>query len=435
MGLSFSQQGATPGQTFSILNPRHKPVNNNPGNTNATGSLSGAGQGVNLTGLLPSGGSNNVQQSSGSPIPGVDFSGAANFAPKPTPGLYGASNPQVKNGLTGSTGIIDRTTTQPTPVQAPTTQGTMKPSVNGASSTNTGTTGGTGTASTGGAGMGMMGGGQAQAQTPQGPQPGTPGYYAQNLSNLGQKEADLQKAFIPVKGTARNMPGTYGNYGQNLYNFNSDLLNAQMAPLQSQVDIQKNLLDKSQSQPYSPTNVPFNQITGQYGQPAATAYGAGGLAGVGAILQQQQQGADTQTMIGAYNQAKPLIESAKQQIAAAGFNSSPLALANQLQQYINKDVIPSGEYANIFNTLSEIATTISPVLGAQGNQTNLKTMLAQEFLPLLMQGKDLNSVFDTIETNSLAKITANKGTSTGTPLNVPPGNTGDFNGATNGGLF
>jgi len=176
----------------------------------------------------------------------------------------------------------------------------------------------------------------------------------------------------------------------------------------------------------SPTNVPFNPLTGEYGQPASSAYGAGGLATVGGIFEQQEQGAQTQNMIGAYNQAKPLIETAKQQIADVGFNISPLGLVNKLQQYVNKDVIPSGEYANIFNTLSEIATTISPVLGAQGAQTDLKTMIAQEFIPKLLQGQDIGMVLDNIEQNALAKIQANKATAQGTPLQVPSsgGNTG-----------
>lgn len=172
----------------------------------------------------------------------------------------------------------------------------------------------------------------------------------------------------------------------------------------------------------SPTNIPYNPGTGQYGAPASSAYGGGGLGTIGGILQQQQQGADTQTMIGAYNQAKPLIETAKQQIANANFNVSPLGLVNQLQQYVNKNVIPSGEYANIFNTLSEIATTISPVLGAQGAQTDLKTMIAQEFIPKLLQGQDIGMVLDNIERNALAKIQANKSTAQGTPLAVPASN-------------
>ena len=182
-------------------------------------------------------------------------------------------------------------------------------------------------------------------------------------------------------------------------------------------------------QQVSPTNVPFNPSSGTYGAPASTAYGAGGLANVGAALNQQDQGAQTQNMIGAYNQAKPLIETAKQQIANSTFNTSPLALANQLQQWVNKDVVPSGEYANIFNTLSEIATTISPVLGAQGAQTNLKTMIAQEFIPRLMQGSTISSVLDNIETNALAKIQANKSTAQGTPLQVPTKTSGSTTGS------
>lgn len=49
----------------------------------------------------------------------------------------------------------------------------------------------------------------------------------------------------------------------------------------------------SSPQQVSPTNVPFDPVTGTYGTPAATAYdSAGGLAGVGAALAQQQIGGD-----------------------------------------------------------------------------------------------------------------------------------------------
>ncbi|HSV94494.1 MAG TPA: hypothetical protein VLH94_00750 [Spirochaetia bacterium] len=177
-------------------------------------------------------------------------------------------------------------------------------------------------------------------------------------------------------------------------------------------------------QPTTIGQVPYSPITGQAGGMLG---GQGGLSTLGALQQQQQQGADVQNMTGAYNQAAPLIQTAKQQIASAGFNISPVALVNQLQQYVNKGIVPSAEYANIFNTLSEIATTISPVLGAQGAQTDLKTMIAQEFIPKLLQGQDIGTVLDNIEKNALAKIQALKATSQGAPLTVPSGSsTGGF---------
>lgn len=234
--------------------------------------------------------------------------------------------------------------------------------------------------------------------------------YAAKQAALTNQGAGLSSQLA----AANTQQGLQGTAGQNAY-----------AGAQNQaargLGAQQGVLNASLPTQVSPTNVPFSQLTGQYGTPASQAYGQGGLAGVGAILQQQQQGADTQTMIGAFNQAKPLIESAKQQIQSSGFNISPVALVNKLQQYVNSNVIPSGEFANIFNTLSEIATTISPVLGAQGAQTDLKTMIAQNFIPQLLQGKDIGSVLDTIENNALLKINANKSSATGTPLNVPQG--------------
>lgn len=177
-------------------------------------------------------------------------------------------------------------------------------------------------------------------------------------------------------------------------------------------------------QNYSPTSIPYNPVTGQFGGLAGNA--AGGLGNIGAFQQQQQQGADTQTMLSAYNQTSGLIKNFKNQIQSdPTFNQSPLILGNQLSQWLKTGVISDPKYTNIINTLSEIANTIAPVLGSPGNPTDLKTTIANQLVPRLMQGQSLATVLDNLETNALTKINASKSTATGTPLNVPQQKSGN----------
>jgi len=274
----------------------------------------------------------------------------------------------------------------------------------------------------------------------------------QQLADLDKAEAEQMAAIGQAQGTIQYKEGQ-GRILQQLYLSKRTALTNQMNALTGQLgawntqqstqqgaaqsaytgaqtqaqrglSAQGTVLNAGLYQPTSIGQLPYSAITGQAGGMLG---GQGGLSTLGALQQQQAQGSNVQNMIGAYNQASPLIETAKQQIASAGFNISPVALVNQLQQYVNKGIVPSAEYANIFNTLSEIATTISPVLGAQGAQTDLKTMISQEFIPKLMQGQDIGTVLDNIEKNALAKINALKTTSQGAPLTTPSGSsTGGF---------
>lgn len=189
----------------------------------------------------------------------------------------------------------------------------------------------------------------------------------------------------------------------------------------------ENVLSASLPTQSSPTNVPFSPLTGNYGMPASNAYGTGGLAGVGGLLQQQQQGADVQTMSSALNQTSGLINKAKSDIKTAGFNPSPVALGNYLTQWLNGQAIPDHQYANVVNDLSEIANTIAPVLGTPGNPTDLKTTIAQELIPRLMAGQDIGTVLDNLEQNANIKISKARDTATGTPLSTSStsGSTGE----------
>lgn len=185
------------------------------------------------------------------------------------------------------------------------------------------------------------------------------------------------------------------------------------------------VLSNTIPQQVSPTNVPYNPITGQYGNPAANAYGGNGLAGVGALQQQQQQGADIQTMSSAINQTSGLIAKTKQDIASnPQFNIAPIPLANALQSWLSTNVVSSPQYQNIINDLSEVANTIAPVLGVPGNPTNLKTIIANELVPKLLQGQDIGTVLDNLEANANVKLNAAKQSASTNAVNnsSPQGN-------------
>lgn len=177
-------------------------------------------------------------------------------------------------------------------------------------------------------------------------------------------------------------------------------------------------------QSYSPTNVPYNPLTQSFGNFAGASNG-GGLSSVGAALQQQQQGADVQTMKSAYAQTDALINNFNNNLPSSMFNQSPLALGNQLTQWLKTGVVPDPQYANAINTLQEIASTIAPVLGTPGAPTDLKTVIANELVPRLMQGQDISTVLKNLEGNAMSKINAADAVSKGTSLNSGQQNPND----------
>lgn len=181
---------------------------------------------------------------------------------------------------------------------------------------------------------------------------------------------------------------------------------------------------------------PTDTLTTGQGVPLA-GIGADGntLAGAGGKVAQFQQGQDLQTQTDAYNKVNALINGdstkgligLKQRITQdANFNPSPLVLANQLQKWLSSGVVADPQYANIINTLQEIATTIGPVLGTPGNPTDLKTTIADSIVPRLAAGQDIMTVLNGLENNAKLKLNAGYTTATGKPFAqaTTPANTG-----------
>ena len=249
-------------------------------------------------------------------------------------------------------------------------------------------------------------------------------FYGGNGQQLAPDEAapDLAGRAAGTNGLAGSLGNIFGSAAQTGY---SNALQQQQLQLGSAENAyggaqtqagrgttaSADVLSNTVPQQVSPTNVPYNPITGQYGNPASNAYGGSGLAGVGALQQQQQQGADIQTMSSAINQTSGLIAKTKQDIASnPQFNIAPVPLANALQSWLSTNVVSSPQYQNIINDLSEVANTIAPVLGVPGNPTNLKTIIANELVPKLLQGQDIGTVLDNLEANANVKLNAAKQT-------------------------
>lgn len=259
--------------------------------------------------------------------------------------------------------------------------------------------------------------------------PTTPGNpYVANLAGLGnqgsqqvqQATQDISKLQEDYAKNTANIEGTPGYLSlasgqQGILNRQyAGLLGAKETALQNalqgqgqQIGALNSAAGYAQPQAYAPTNIPFSPTTGQFGSLAGSAAtGGGGLAGVGALTQQAQQGSDVQTMESAIQQSSGLINKVKQDIASSGFNPAPSAIGNALSAWINTGLFPNPAYSNVINGLNEIVTTIAPVLGVPGNPTDAKLFMAQQLVPQLMSGKDLSSVLDNLEANARVKINA-----------------------------
>lgn len=170
----------------------------------------------------------------------------------------------------------------------------------------------------------------------------------------------------------------------------------------------ENVAGLTAPQPTGPTTAEYLPGQNKFAQTAGAAGGAAGLSGIGALQQQQQQGADVQTMTSSLGQTSSLINKAKQDIKTANFNPDPIQLGNFARQWIAGNAVSDPQYANVINDLSEIANTIAPVLGTPGNPTNMKTIIAQELVPRLLQGQDIGTVLDNLEQNAQLKINSAK---------------------------
>lgn len=110
-------------------------------------------------------------------------------------------------------------------------------------------------------------------------------------------------------------------------------------------------------------------------------------------------------------------------------NSDKVGLANAATQFLNGTLVPDPKYQSLFNVyLPEYLNSITPILGAAGNQTNYKTEIAQSFInpqssaaSILATLKNVNQAVNDAYSN-IASAASGGGTVAGgtTPGTPPP---------------
>jgi len=144
-----------------------------------------------------------------------------------------------------------------------------------------------------------------------------------------------------------------------------------------------------------PTNVPFNPLTGQYGTPAAGAYGngtTGGLQGVGNISGQMEIGGQVAQQNSMLGSAQTTGDALKTLISQNNINPSAFTPFNGVVQTIG--AYTSNEaYQKFSGQISDFVSKIAPILGgAGGNTTDYRTQLAGTILNRWASGESINNV-------------------------------------------
>lgn len=105
-------------------------------------------------------------------------------------------------------------------------------------------------------------------------------------------------------------------------------------------------------------------------------------------------------------------------------NSSPLAVGNLAQQWIQGKQLTDPKYQTFFNYLNEYASTLAPILGVGGDPTNMKTEIAQSFVNAQASGKSIQAVLKDMTKLAEDKLANLKSGATGGGIvNKPTGNT------------
>jgi hypothetical protein len=144
-----------------------------------------------------------------------------------------------------------------------------------------------------------------------------------------------------------------------------------------------------------PTNVPFNPLTGQYGTPAAGAYGdgtTGGLQGVGNISGQMEIGGQVAQQNSMLGSAQTTGDALKTLISQNDINPSAFTPFNGVVQTIG--AYTSNEaYQKFSGQISDFVSKIAPILGGPGgNTTDYRTQLAGTILNRWASGESINNV-------------------------------------------
>ncbi len=145
-------------------------------------------------------------------------------------------------------------------------------------------------------------------------------------------------------------------------------------------------------QQVNPTNVPFSPTTGQYGNPAATAYGSNGLQGVGNIGAQMQIGSDVATQNAVLGSAQSTGGNLQNLITQNNINPSAFTPINGLLQ-VGAQYTSNPAYQEFAGQVNDFVSKIAPLLGGPGGATtDMKTQMATQILNASASGQSINQV-------------------------------------------
>lgn len=147
-----------------------------------------------------------------------------------------------------------------------------------------------------------------------------------------------------------------------------------------------------QPQQAGPTNVPFNPATGEYGTPAAGAYGGGnGLQAVGNIQGQIGIGQNVAQLNSYLGGAQVVGKNLQNLITSANINPIGLTYANGLLQFGAK-AMSDPNYQKFAGQINDFVASLAPILGVGGNITDMKTQMSSAIVNALQSGSTINDV-------------------------------------------
>lgn len=182
-------------------------------------------------------------------------------------------------------------------------------------------------------------------------------------------------------------------------------------------------------QQVTPTNVPFNPVTGTYGSPAATAFGAGtGLQNIGNIEGQINVGQNVAQLNSYLGGAQVVGKNLNDLISSANINPQPITYVNGLLQF-GADVMSNPQYRQFAGQLNDFVASLAPILGVGGNVTDMKTQMSNQIVNGLQSGQTIQQVVNYFLDQAKQKII---GLSAGGGAGVGTANTNPTTGLTFG---
>lgn len=235
----------------------------------------------------------------------------------------------------------------------------------------------------------------------------TPEYQAaqKQYDDANQKYQELLQSSVnnQVVGAGTNASEYAGTQGlinnrianqENAYTNAMNAALAKMGAATSQQQTQQSGLGVAggltQPQLAGPTNVPFNPAEGNFGSPAANAFGQNGLTGVG-MLQGQigagQQYVQNQAIIG---KVQPMVKNLDSLISQEGINPHDVTFLNQLDQW-SRGTLSSSAIPKFQGQLNDIVASLAQILGVPSSATSdFRTQMAGSIVNGLQNGQSIS---------------------------------------------